>query len=105
MKKLTLTILSLALAGTAPAARAQSSVSLYGLIDAGLGFVKTNSGNQYGMGNGSLNGDRWGLKGSEDLGGGLQALFQIESGFDVGTGQLQQGNREFGRQAFVGVAS
>jgi predicted porin len=75
MKRLTLITLSLALAGTATTAHAQSSVSLYGLVDAGLGFVKTNSGNQYGMVNGSLNGDRWGLKGSEDLGGGLQALF------------------------------
>jgi predicted porin len=43
------------------------------------------------------------LKGQEDLGGGLKAIFQLESGFDVGTGRLNQGGREFGRQAFVGL--
>ena len=50
-----------------------------------------------------MSGSRWGLKGQEDLGGGLKAIFQLENGFDVGTGQLGQGGREFGRQAFVGV--
>jgi predicted porin len=43
------------------------------------------------------------LKGEEDLGGGLKAIFQLENGFDPGTGKLNQGGREFGRQAFVGL--
>jgi predicted porin len=98
--------ISLALLGASGAAQAQSSVTLYGVIDAGLGYVsKANeSGDRlYGMINGNLSGDRWGLKGQEDLGGGLKAIFQLENGFDVGTGQLNQGGREFGRQAFVGL--
>ena len=106
MKRFALTSLSLALLGAAGAAQAQSSVTLYGVIDAGLGYVSNanaNGNHLYGMINGNLSGSRWGLKGQEDLGGGLKAIFQLENGFDVGTGQLNQGGREFGRQAFVGL--
>ncbi|WP_143328415.1 porin, partial [Caballeronia terrestris] len=88
MKKTTAAV-SLALLGAAGAAQAQSSVTLYGVIDAGLAYVSranTNGDHLYGMYNGSLSGNRWGLKGQEDLGGGLKAIFQLESGFDVGTG-------------------
>lgn len=53
---------------------------------------------------GNLTGSSWGLKGSEDLGGGLKAIFQLENGFDPGNGQLA-GGRLFGNQAFVGLAS
>jgi predicted porin len=52
-----------------------------------------------------LQGNRWGLRGTEDLGGGLAANFVIENGFDVNTGKLGQGGLEFGRQAFVGLSS
>jgi predicted porin len=45
------------------------------------------------------------VKGIEDLGGGLKALFQLENGFDPSNGRLGQGNRLFGRQAFVGLTS
>ncbi|GAB5094558.1 porin [Caballeronia sp. LP006] len=107
MKRFALTSLSLALLGAAGAAQAQTSVTLYGVIDAGLGYVSNanaNGDHLYGMINGNLSGDRWGLKGQEDLGGGLKAIFQLESGFDIGTGRLGQGGREFGRQAFVGLS-
>jgi predicted porin len=107
MKKFALTSLSLALLGAAGAAQAQTSVTLYGVIDAGLGYVShanANGDKLFGMINGNLSGDRWGLKGQEDLGGGLKAIFQLENGFDVGTGRLNQGGREFGRQAFVGLS-
>ena len=46
---------------------------------------------------------RLGFKGTEDLGGGLQAMFVLESGFAVDTGGMGQGNRLFGRQSFVGL--
>jgi predicted porin len=107
MKRFALTSLSLALLGTAGAAQAQNSVTLYGVIDSGIGYVHNAQGNQklVGMINGNLSGDRWGLKGQEDLGGGLKAIFQLENGFDVGTGKLNQGGREFGRQAFVGLTA
>ncbi|MGC6693430.1 porin, partial [Burkholderia pseudomallei] len=46
----------------------------------------------------------WGLRGSEDLGGGLKAIFTLENGFDVNNGRLGQDGRMFGRQAFVGLS-
>jgi predicted porin len=91
MKKSALGAISLALLGVAGVARAQSSVTLYGTIDAGVGYVKTSDGARWGFIDGTLSGDRWGLKGSEDLGGGIKAIFDLENGFDVGTGQLGQG--------------
>ncbi|KIG08860.1 porin [Caballeronia concitans] len=107
MKRFALTSLSLALLGAAGAAQAQTSVTLYGVIDTGLAYVShanSTGDHLFGMVNGTLSGPRWGLKGQEDLGGGLKALFQLESGFDPGTGRLNQGGREFGRQAFVGLS-
>ncbi len=50
-------------------------------------------------------GSRWGLRGTEDLGGGLKALFVLESGFGLDDGRSQQGGRLFGRQAYVGMQS
>jgi predicted porin len=105
MKKTALSAISLALLGAAGAAQAQNSVTLYGVIDAGVGYVKTNTGARWGFIDGTLSGDRWGLKGSEDLGGGIKAIFDLENGFDIGDGQLGQGGREFGRQAYVGLSS
>jgi predicted porin len=96
---------SLVLVATPCAAFAQSSVTLYGLLDEGVGFVKTAAGNQYAALSGNINGDRWGLKGREDLGSGLAAVFQLENGFNINTGMFKQGGREFGRQSYVGLAS
>ncbi|AOI72946.1 porin [Burkholderia ubonensis] len=106
MKKLALSTLSLALLGAAGAAQAQSSVTLYGVIDTSIAWVHGNNGqgnNAWKMQSGNLSGSRWGLKGSEDLGGGLKTIFQLENGFDVGNGSLNQGGRMFGRQAYVGL--
>jgi predicted porin len=93
-------------------AQAQSSVTLYGSVDGGLGYLHnvaapdgSNSSSQFRFTNGLLHGNRWGFRGSEDLGGGLQAIFLLENGFDLGTGVYNQGGREFGRQAFVGLTS
>ncbi|CAB5282003.1 porin [Burkholderia multivorans] len=108
MKKLALSALSLALLGAAGAAQAQSSVTLYGVIDTSIAWVHGNNGqanNSWQMLSGNLQGSRWGLKGAEDLGGGLKAIFQLENGFDPGTGHLNQGGRMFGRQAYVGLES
>jgi predicted porin len=111
MKRITLSTLSLALLGAAGAAHAQSSVTLYGTIDTAVTFIHNANAagqNQWSVGNasnGDLSGTRWGLKGSEDLGGGLKAIFQLENGFNPSTGGLAQGGREFGRQAFVGLSA
>ncbi|MFM0616304.1 porin [Paraburkholderia nemoris] len=105
MKKFAIPLTLVSALGLTQHVYAQSSVTLYGLIDAGFGYTTTNQGNRYSMMNGNLNGDRWGLKGREDLGGGLAAIFQLENGFDVGSGKFNQGGREFGRGAWVGLTS
>lgn len=85
---------------------AQSSVTLYGIIDVGLVFNNNAGGQkQYFMSSGNIQGSRWGLRGTEDLGGGLSALFVLENGFSVNNGRLAQGGDEFGRQAYVGLSS
>jgi predicted porin len=106
-------IATLALGTISGAAQAQSSVTLYGLIDAGISYASnsaTGSGATAGHSSlvkeddGVANGNRWGLKGAEDLGGGMKAIFDLENGFTLGTGALGQGSSEFGRQAWVGLS-
>jgi len=106
-----------ALLACSGSAFAQSSVTLYGVVDVNieyanhLGAVPTAanqfnrgpSNDVYRMNSGGYSGSRWGIRGTEDLGGGLRALFVLENGFNVDTGTLQQGGRLFGRQAFVAV--
>lgn len=110
MKKFALTSLSLALLGAAGAAHAQSSVTLYGVLDDSIQYVNNvnvsgSNKSQVGLAAGNLQGPRWGLKGTEDLGGGLKAIFQLENGFNPNNGKLGQSGREFGRQAYVGLQS
>lgn len=91
-------------------ASAQSSVTLYGVVDAGISYAqmsgdylkdKTNVGVAYGM----QSGNRLGVKGSEDLGSGNRFTFQLENGFDLGNGTVEQNSRLFGRQAWLGLES
>lgn len=106
MKK---TLLAAALlAGFAGAASAQSSVTLYGVLDGGLRYSSVSLANGDGVTNfggayGVQSGNRWGMKGVESLGNGNNAMFQIESGFDLGNGAGQQGGRLFGRSSWVGL--
>ncbi|RQR24091.1 porin [Burkholderia sp. Bp9142] len=97
-------ISALALSGMASA---QSTVTLYGVIDTGVIYVNHQSGrdNFVGMKQGTMSGNRWGVRGEEDLGSGLKAVFVLENGFNSANGALNQGGREFGRQAFVGLSS
>jgi predicted porin len=97
------------LAAIGGAAHAQSSVTLYGVVDAGISYVN-NAANAKG-GSSSLvkfddgidGGNRFGFRGVEDLGGGYKAIFTLENGFGLGDGTLSQGGALFGRQAFVGI--
>src|SRR6202045_1088271 len=104
MKK---SLLALAALGTfAGVAHAQSSVTLYGIVDAGFVYNNNSGGHKlYATSAGNLQGDRWGLRGTEDLGGGLKALFVLENGFNAFNGTLGQKGDEFGRQAYVGLSS
>lgn len=104
-------------AGTATV-QAQSSVTLYGVVDANIEYVTNMSrttplqpgfpsqaGSRLALTSGWLSGSRWGLRGVEDLGQGLSAVYVLESGFGVDDGKLMQAGRLFGRQAYVGLQS
>lgn len=104
-------------ASFAVAAHAQSSVTLYGVLDAGLSYQSNvNAGtNQapdgkslWRAGSVGVQQSYWGLRGSEDLGGGLKAIFTLESGFNLGNGGFANNGKNsvmFNRQAFVGLSS
>ena len=97
------TALAAALAGTA---HAQSSVTLYGIIDNGITYVNNAGGHSlWRMDDGINQASRWGLRGVEDLGGGLKTIFTLENGFSLNTGQAGHGGALFGRRAFVGLQS
>ena len=106
MKK---TLLAAALlAGFAGAASAQSSVTLYGILDGGIAYNKVSRNNgvgasNFGLAYGQQSGNRWGLRGVEDIGGGNRITFTLENGFDLGNGTLGNSGRLFGRAAWVGI--
>lgn len=107
MKK---SLIALAVLAASGAAMAQSSVTLYGIADAYVGSSKTELGNNNGqrqttVSTSGVNGSRWGLKGSEDLGGGMKAIFTLESGFNLDTGAQKTPGSIFDRQAYVGLQS
>jgi predicted porin len=136
MKK---TLIALAALGAMAGVHAQSTVTLYGLVDANLQSQKNNfavsgalpagvtaatataaqitaqntaaggatiqSARQSKIDSGGLNGSRWGLRISEDLGGGMAAVANLESGINLDNGSSAQGGLLFGRRANVGVSS
>jgi outer membrane protein OmpU len=100
----------IALAATAASlvslAHAQGSVTLYGILDEGITVVNNEGGSHnVKMESGVYRGSRWGLSGTEDLGGGFNAVFKLENGFSLDNGSLGQGGLMFGRQAYVGFSS
>jgi predicted porin len=89
---------------TSAGALAQSSVTVYGIVDAGLVHESGGlAGSVTNLSSGIASGSRIGFKGKEDLGGGLAATFVVENGFNADTGTAGQGGLLFGRQAFVGL--
>ncbi|KVD63646.1 porin [Burkholderia ubonensis] len=100
--------ISAVFAVAASSAFAQRSVTLYGLVDTAIRY-QTNAGpdgrDLIGMTVGPETHSRWGLRGSEDLGGGLSAVFRLENGFELGDGKLHVANTLFSRQAYVGLSS
>ncbi|MET3445743.1 porin [Ralstonia sp. 1138] len=102
-------VLAAATCALASGAANAQSVTLYGLIDTGIEYVSHANTNGNGLTRipsvtGTLP-SRWGLRGAEDLGNGMKAVFTLESGFNTDTGTSGQGGRLFGRQAWVGLAS
>lgn len=106
MKK---SVLAVAMCGMLTSlAQAQSNVTVYGSVDGGIrNLTNANAGGDSLLtvgSNGTYNPNRLGFKGVEDLGGGLNAHFTLESGFNGGTGALDNtGNMLFNRTASVGV--
>lgn len=119
MKK---SLIALAVLAASGVASAQSTVTLYGLVDAYIGSSRvkvsapgtpTTSTRNSVIDSGGFNTSRFGLKGSEDLGGGLKANFVLESGFDASTGAANNytnpftgavSTSTFGRQSWVGLS-
>ncbi|MGU7810873.1 porin [Burkholderia sp. AW49-1] len=97
----------------ATAAHAQSSVTLYGIVDNAIAWQNNSSAvgattgghSKVQMATGIWAGSRFGLKGSEDLGGGTKAIFQLEAGFNANNGSSQWANGIFTRQAWVGLTN
>jgi predicted porin len=85
-------------------AQSQTNVQVYGLIDAGVEYVTNaapNGGSMTRVISGGKNTSRWGFRGSEDLGGGLKAVFNLEGGILMDTGNAD--GALFKRQANVGL--
>jgi predicted porin len=104
MKK---SLIALAVLAASGASMAQSSVTLYGIADVYFGSSKTSITDEASVrdtvvDSAALNTSRFGFKGSEDLGGGLKANFQLEQGFNMDTGAASSAG--FNRQAWVGLS-
>lgn len=107
MKK---TFVAAAVLGAFAASAMAADVTLYGVIDTGLHYSNTNAEskhdvNSFDMKSGVQAGNRWGLKGTEDLGNGYKVGFVLENGFTEDDGKLGNGGRLFGREANLYVAS
>lgn len=110
MKK-TMILIGMAAIAIADQASAQSSVTLYGIVDVAFEFRNhvpsaTNTpGSTFSLISGGAQTSRWGLKVNEDLGGGYQVLAVLENGFDATKGTLNNGGRLWGRTSIVGLKS
>lgn len=104
MKK---SLFALAMLGTiAGAASAQTNVTIYGIADVGVSRVDTDASQAtWGLTSGQQSGSRLGFRGTEDLGNGMSAIFNLENGFNVDTGAQADNASLFNRQAFVGLKS
>ena len=104
MKK---SLLALAVLGAfAGAAQAQSSVTIYGLLDYGISHNSNANAageNRTSMG-AATQSSRWGVTGTEDLGGGMNAFFRLEGQLFADTGDIDGGTQLFKRAANVGLA-
>lgn len=114
MKKINLALCSGLLSASAclpVAAMAQSSVTLYGIIDTDVTYLnhvrnaQGHSSSQVAMASGGEFGSRFGMRGTEDLGGGNKAIFVLEQGFNGNNGTMTDSTRQFSRLAYVGLSS
>ena len=100
-------LIALAVLATSGAAMAQSSVTLWGVLDLGIGHTSTSGSSSTNMTNGGLDGaNKLGFRGVEDMGGGNAAAFWLESGYSAsnGAGQGGAGGLNFNRRSTVSLA-
>lgn len=86
---------------------AQTNVTVYGIVDTSIRYISSdNAAGQKNirMDNGAISNSRWGVKGTEDLGNGMKAIFRLESGFNSDTGSLSDPSRLFNRYSYVGLS-
>ena len=117
MKK---TFVAVAVLGAFAGSAMAADVTLYGVIDTGLNYIHTNpasgaSTSKFSMATGQTAGNRFGLKGTEDLGDGWKVGFILENGFDADSGVLKSYKKDkddnavydtlFGREASLNVSS
>jgi predicted porin len=87
-------------------AAAQSSVTLYGVVDNAFAYVSNQRGHSnFYMSQGNLQASKFGLLGAEDIGGGTKAIFRLESGFNSLTGAQSSAGLIFNRQAYAGLSN
>lgn len=106
MKKRWFILAALGAANAAQSDATLSNVTLYGVFDTAWrnsSNVAPDGGSLQQLGSGLIQGSRWGLRGSDHLGGATSAIFDLQSGFNPGTGASAQQGQLFGRQAWVGL--
>jgi predicted porin len=111
-EKMKKALLAAALMSAGVVAHAQSSVTLYGRLDAGVEYISglpnandTGSTSRFRVESGDWGTSLWGMKGVEDIGGGNKVLFQLEGSFSTATGSLGSAGSIWNRWATVGVAN
>jgi predicted porin len=107
MKEHLTTMAAIAVLGGAAAgmAHAQGNVTVYGSLDAGVAYINDLAGSSVTrVDQGTMQPDRIGFRGTEDLGGGMKAFFQLEAGFATDTGNQVNAGRLFNRTSVVGLS-
>ncbi|MGU7781826.1 porin [Burkholderia sp. PU8-34] len=99
-------LVAAALMAAGVAAHAQSSVTLYGRLDAGIEYLNgMQNGARWRAESGDWGTSLWGLKGAEDIGAGNKVVFQLEGSFDTMSGAGPGGGSLWNRWATVGIAN
>lgn len=107
MKKITSLLVLAGLSSASAMTLAQTTVTLYGIVDTSVRYVTSdNAAGQHNlrMDNGAISNSRFGFKGNENLGGGLNAIFKLEGGFNGDTGGMSSPGTIFNRQSYVGLS-